>query len=334
MRSRLQVALACFPGLERALLDQAAREALDEVADLVHPEPAFDLGQEEARARLAGADVLLTGWYCPRLDAGTLDLAPRLRLVAHAAGTVKDFVTPEVFRRGIRVTSAAAANAIPVAEYTVAAILLANKRAFWANQHWHATGQPPDIGPRMGNRARSIGIVGASAVGRLVIAALHAHEVELAVYDPYLDTAGVKELGVELVTDLVELFRRSDLVSVHAPLLPETTAMIGAEHLAALPDGATIINTARGKIIDRSALEAALVEGRIFAVIDTSDPEPLPADSPLRGLANVFVTPHLAGSMGTEIARLGEYAVAEIARFARGEPLRYEVRAADLPRLA
>lgn len=331
---RPRVVLGCLPGLEQVLLTPAHWERLDAVADVLDRAPLGGADDDRADALLAEADVLLSSWFCPRLDEALLARAPRLGLVAHAAGTVKDHITPAVFDRGIRVTSAAAANAVPVAEYTLAAILLANKRAFWASQEWHAHGEPPNIGHRPGNVGRTVGIVSASHVGRLVMEHLRSFDLRVLLFDPFVDDDAARALGAEKVHDLTELCARSDVVSVHAPLLPETEGLIGAEQLAAMADRSTIINTARGRIVEREALERELVSGRIDAVIDTSDPEPLPPDSPLRGCTNVFVTPHIAGSMGAEVQRLATYAIAEIERFARGEPLRYEVRAADWDRVA
>jgi phosphoglycerate dehydrogenase-like enzyme len=124
------------------------------------------------------------------------------------------------------------------------------------------------------------------------------------------------------------------VVSLHAPLLPETRHMLGARELALMPDGATLINTARGGLIDAAALEAELGRGRLFAVLDTTEPEVLPPHSPLYELPNVFLTPHIAGSLGRETERLSDYIVGEVERFARGVSLKYLVRREQLPRLA
>jgi phosphoglycerate dehydrogenase-like enzyme len=110
--------------------------------------------------------------------------------------------------------------------------------------------------------------------------------------------------------------------------------MIGARQLKLMQDGATFINTARGALVDEAALVAELQTGRIFAVIDVTDPEIPPADSPLFTLPNVFLTPHVAGAIGTERLRLGLMAVEEIERFVRGEPMLYEVQPELLERLA
>jgi len=130
------------------------------------------------------------------------------------------------------------------------------------------------------------------------------------------------------------LVATSDVVSLHAPALLETHHMIDARRLALMPHGATLINTARGWLVDADALEKELVAGRIFAVIDTTEPEVLPEASPLYDLPNVFLTPHVAGAMGTETQRMAELAVDEIERYARGEPFHYAIRREDLPRIA
>ena len=133
---------------------------------------------------------------------------------------------------------------------------------------------------------------------------------------------------------LDELFAWSDIVSVHAPELPSTRHLVDADRLARMHDGAWLVNTARGSLVDTEALTRECVSGRLNAFIDTPDPEPLPADSPLYELPNVVLTPHIAGSLGTEVSRLGDLAVAEVQRFVAGDALAHEVRADDLDRIA
>src|SRR5699024_11488881 len=125
--------------------------------------------------------------------------------------------------------------------------------------------------------------------------------------------AEAHRLGVQQV-GLRELMTRAGVVSVHAPELPQTRHMIGAAELAALADGSTLINTARGSVVDTTALVAEVQAGRISAILDVTDPEPLPPEHPLWGLPNVLLTPHIAGSMGNELHRLGNTAVAEVER--------------------
>jgi phosphoglycerate dehydrogenase-like enzyme len=187
--------------------------------------------------------------------------------------------------------------------------------------------------PGIGNLNKRVGIVGASRIGRRVIVALRPFDFSICVYDPYLSEQEAASLGVEKV-ELDDLLRSSDVVTLHAPSLPETRHLIGARELALIPDGAALINTARGALIDGAALEQELSSGRIRAVIDTTEPEPLPAGSPLYDLPNVFLTPHIAGASGTEVYRMTEIVIEEIGRYLRGEPLQHEVRQEDLARIA
>ena len=155
----------------------------------------------------------------------------------------------------------------------------------------------------------------------------------MLLHRPFLTAAQAAGLGTELVP-LDQLCRRSSIVSVHAPELPETRHLLDATHLAFLPDGATVVNTARGTLIDTDALTRECATGRLNACLDVTDPEPLPPGHPLLGLRNVLVTPHIAGAQGSEVRRLGAYAIAETERFVRGEPLQGLVTAADLSRIA
>jgi phosphoglycerate dehydrogenase-like enzyme len=295
-----------------------------------------EFGSARAKAALADADILITGWECPPVDAAALAAAPKLRAVVHAAGSVKGHVGPEVFARGITVSSAAWANALPVAEYAVAMILLAGKNTFAIARRHRETRARVDLirdYPEIGNYGRTVGIIGASLVGRAVLRLLAPFDLELLVHDPYLSTTDADELGAELV-GLDQLCRRSHVLSIHAPALPETRRMVDAGRLALLPDGATLINTARGSLVDQDALENELRTGRISAVLDVTEPEVLPAGSALWDLPNLVVTPHLAGSVGTELRRMGASALAEVSRIVAGQPLRHEVRAAALATLA
>jgi phosphoglycerate dehydrogenase-like enzyme len=336
MSRRPTVVLAMAPALTPDLFDDALRERLRALADVPDLEPLVRFDDARADRLLPVAEVLLTGWGCPRVDEAVLTKAPRLRALLHAAGTVKGHVDPACWARGVRVSSAAAANAIPVAEYTVAAILFAGKRVFRLQRRYRevrALRLWPREAPGLGNYRRVVGIVGASRVGRLVLERLRPYDMTLLVSDPTLDPAEARGLGAEPV-ELDALLRRSDVVSLHAPLLPETRHLIDRRRLGLLRDAAVLVNTARGALVDPVALEEALVSGRIDAVLDTTEPEVLPADSPLYELPNVFLTPHVAGAMGTETRRLAALALDELERWVRGEPLRHELRLEDLTRVA
>ncbi|MEU5493686.1 hydroxyacid dehydrogenase [Streptomyces griseofuscus] len=293
-----------------------------------------DLTEPRARVALARAEVLVTGWGCPRLDAAALDGAPKLRAVLHAAGSVKGFTTAEVWRRGILVSSAADANALPVAEYALAMILLTGKDVFALREELRARrGFPYGFLPGLGNHGRRVGVVGASRVGRRLIELLRPHDLAVTLADPTLDAGEAGRLGVPLLP-LDDLLRTSDIVTLHAPETPATRHLIGARELALMPTGAVLLNTARGSLVDQDALVAEVRTGRLRAVLDVTDPEPPPAGSPLFDLPGAFVTPHLAGSQGNEVARLGRVVVEEAARWAAGAALRHAVDPETLERMA
>jgi phosphoglycerate dehydrogenase-like enzyme len=296
---------------------------------------AEDFADSRVRDVLARTEVLVTGWGCPRLDAAVLDTAPKLRAVLHSAGSVKGFTTPDVWRRGIAVSSAAVANAVPVAEYTLAMILLAGKDLFAARDRLRTERAFPGWGfvPGIGNHGRRVGVIGASRIGRRVIELLRPFDLRVSLTDPYVDEAGAAALGVPLLP-LDEILRTSDVVSVHAPETPETRHLIDRRALALMSDGAVLINTARGGLVDHDALTAELRTGRLSAILDVTDPEPLPVDSPLYDLPNAFITPHLAGSQGNEVARLGRTVAEEAERLVAGGELAYPVDPGVLEREA
>ncbi|MEU7071044.1 hydroxyacid dehydrogenase [Streptomyces narbonensis] len=333
--NRPALLLAMGPDTADRLLTDAHRRHLTALTRTDPHLVAHDLTDPDARtaAALAEAELLLTGWGATPLTAEVLDRAPRLRAVVHAAGSVKHHITEACWDRGLRVTTAAAANALPVAEYTLAAILFAGKQVLRSAQRYaelrtdHAW---LTESAAWGNHRRTIGIVGASRIGRRVIELLRPFDFEILLYDPYVD---VPPPGVEL-TGLDDLCARSTVVSVHAPQLPSTYRMIGPAQLAAMPAGTTLINTARGSLIDETALLPHLLSGRLHATLDVTDPELPPPDSPLWTLPNVLLTPHVAGSLGNELHRMTDQALEEVRRYVDGEPFAEEVRASDLQRSA
>ncbi len=288
-------------------------------------------------AQLGDVDIITGSWGMPKLSSDLLEAAPRLRAVCYAAGTVKGFVTPESYARGVIITTAMHANAVPVAETTVALITLINKNWFvcldriragglkdwWNKEPWFP-----------GNFGATVGLVGLGAIGRIVAERLRTYDVQVLAYDPYAKPEVFASLGAIRVDSLVELARRSWILSVHAPNIPACEGMINAEVLAAMPDGATLINTARGKLVDEPALVAELSKGRIKAHLDVTWPEPPAADSPLLRLPNVWLTPHLAGSHSREIQRMGRLAVDECVRILAGQAPTYGVEESMLHTMA
>lgn len=319
------------------VFEDDALERLGRSCEILSRTPLASFSAPEDRTLLAAADVLVTGWGCPMLTPDVLRAAPNLKLIAHAAGTVKYTVDPTAYAAGIRVTHAAEANAVPVAEFTLAAILFANKRVFELRDLYRDDPTRRSAYQLMdepiGNFRRTVGLVGASRIGRRVAGLLVGFDLNVLLYDPFVRPDDPVAQQAELV-DLDTLMARSDVVSVHAPSLPSTRGMIGSRQLKLMQDGAAFINTARGALVDEAALLAELQTGRIHAVIDVTDPEVPPANSPFFSLPNIFLTPHVAGAIGTERARLGLMAIEEVERFARGEPMLYEIEPELLERLA
>ncbi|MFB7596581.1 hydroxyacid dehydrogenase [Streptomyces sp. NPDC056160] len=333
---RPRALLAMHTDLAARLIDPATLTRLTMLADLDPTLVVDDFAAPRAAAALRETEVIVSSWGCPPLDEAVLDRAPALRAVIHAAGSVKHHVTEACWRRGIQVTSAAWANALPVAEYTVAVVLLANKqllrirddyRTRRADHDWQAayTG--------VGNYRRTVGVVGASRIGRRVLELLRPHDLDLLLHDPYVGTAEAAALGARAV-ELDELCAGSDVVTVHAPELPTTRHLIDRRRLALFRDDATLVNTSRGSLVDQDALVAELRTGRLNAVLDVTVPEVLPADSPLYDLPNVLLTPHVAGSLGGELHRMAAAAADELTRYTAGLPFAHAVRREDATRSA
>lgn len=312
---------------------------LAELAEHTSPFPLprlEDLTTERARDVLAETELLITGWGCPPLDETVLASAPRLRAVAHTAGSVRGHITEACWERGIEVSSAAAANALPVAEYTVAMILLSGKRVLETAREYAAARARTDWlhnRPGMGNYRRTVGILSASLIGRRVIELLRPYDFDVRLHDPYVTDEEAAALGVRAVP-LPELFADCDVVSVHTPLLPATRGLVGRELIGAMRQDATLLNTSRGAVLDQDALTEAVCAGRVRAVLDVTEPEVLPPGHPLWDCENALVTPHIAGSLGNELGRLADLTVSEVARWARGEGFAHPVRRERLAFLA
>jgi phosphoglycerate dehydrogenase-like enzyme len=271
--------------------------------------------------------VLLTGWGTPSLAAlakwTAQDFA--VRLVAHTAGTVKHLVPVAAIERGLLVTHANDSLAEAVAEFTLGAIVMARRNAFAAAARMRAGRERLALATQHEVRGSTIGIIGASAIGRRVMKLLAPLDVRLLLYDPYCPPAVAAAHNATLV-GLHQLLRSSDIVSLHAPVTPETIGMLGAAEFAAMQDGALFINTARGRLIDHDALLGELQRGRLAALLDVTDPnEPLPHDSPFFVLENCTVLPHMAAVTIEARQRQSQMMLDEILRFLDGEPLCFQV---------
>ena len=296
---------------------------------------AGNLDEAQLAQLISGRDIVITSWGTPRFSDRVLAAADRLQLIAHSAGTIKRLLPPAAFAEGRRVTHAAEAMAIPVAETTLMLILLCTRRFHQIDRAFKEAGWAAAraLGPGGELAGSRIGIIGAGHTGRMAIKKLKALDAVIWLYDPYVSEAQAAALGARKV-ELETLLRECPLVSLQAPSTPETYRMLGAEQFSWLQDGAVFVNTARTHPIDEAALLAELQSGRISAALDVFDEEPLPNDSPFRRLDNVIISPHMAAVTEQAYRRQGRITTDEVASYLREGKLRYEVTRDMLDRMA
>ena len=313
-------------GLSKDILSPEAASILESLGTVIWNELDRNYTSDELLEMLPGAAVVITSWRSPLITEEHVAVADDLQIVGHAAGSVKTRLAPAGHERGIVLLSAADVIAESVAEYTLWAMLSGQRNLFpyeksmKAERGW----KPAHNWPGHSLYARKVGLVSASMVGRRVINLLKPFGCDVMVYDPYLSQEDARLLDVRPVA-LAELFADADIISVHAPITPETKGMITSEHFRSIRDGALFVNTARAWTLDQDALLAELQKNRFNAYLDVFEPEPLPADHPLRDLDNVFLSPHISGNTVENRLRLVEEIARDIERFFNNEPLRLVV---------
>lgn len=283
---------------------------------------------EKRKEELRDVSVVFSTWGMPQLTEQEIgDYLPSLEYVFYAAGSVQYFARP-FLNLGVRVFSAWAANAVPVAEYAVAQIVLSGKGCFAAMRRYRdynrqCAGQLVQSLPC--NYGIRVGLIGAGMIGRMVAERLKAYEYEVLVYDPFVSDSVLEGLNARRAS-LAEIFSTCQIISNHSANLPSTVGLICEKLLCSMLPNATFINTGRGAQVDEKALARAMEEcPDRTALLDVTWPEPPEADSPLLRLPNVFLTPHIAGSLGQEVARMGKYMAEECELALSGAPVRYEV---------
>lgn len=287
---------------------------------------------ETMKSLLQGADIAVTSWGTPSLTKDLLDAAPNLKLVVHGAGSVKPIVTDELYDRGIRVLSGAKVLSTGVSETALGLTIASLKNFFFLNNAahghgWNRTGVTELYGI-------TVGIVGFGFAGKHYAELLRNFAVKVIAFDPGISAEAMAEVGVEKV-ELADVFARSQVVSLHAPQLPSTYHIVNRESLATMPDGAILINTARGTLVDEMALAEALLSGKLkCACLDVTDPEPMAENNPLRKLSNCIITPHIAGQASNGRLKLGDYCYDQICNYQTGKALDGEVTKAMLASIA
>lgn len=330
---RLKALFVVAPEWGAHLYGPAERDELSEHVEWVAPpQSAADIRRDPSPLR--EVEVVFAGWGTAVMDEAFMAAAPRLRAVFHAGGTIRYFATDAFWARNIVVTSGAAINALPVVEYTLAAVLFSLRHGWFHARRAHEDGAFAPRRDLPGSYGTVVGLISLGTIGRLVCERLRLFDVRLVAYDPFASIEEAARLGVELVS-LDEVFARSEVVSLHTPLLPATERMIRGRHFNAMKPGATFINTARGALVDEPEMIAALTRRPdLQAVLDVTWPEPPVAGSPLYRLENVVLTPHIAGTTPRESRRLGRAMVDEFHRWRRGEPLLHAITRAQFERMA
>lgn len=300
------------------------KQKLNEYFDIV---TLYDKAELLAMDGKEDVSYIFSTWGMPQFTLDEVKTFSSLECVFYAAGTVQGFAR-EFLQAGVRVFSAWAANAVPVAEYTVAQIILANKGFFGSSvieKKCDREGAKEHFFKFRGNYGQKVGIIGAGMIGKLVINMLKAYRLEVLVFDPFLPDEKAKELGVKKVS-LEEVFSECVVVSNHLANNPQTVGMLDYSLFSKMADNGVFINTGRGAQVVEDDLVRALTEKpERCAVLDVTYPEPSPKGHKFYELENVFLTPHIAGSAGDETHRMAEYMIEEYELYSQGKQTRYEV---------
>lgn len=288
---------------------------------------------------IAGAEAAVTCWGTPKITGPLLAAGVDLKLIAHGAGTPRAIVDDDVWAKGVRVFTAAPVIAADVAETALWGIIDLQKhmKEFDAGMRsggWFTNLLELKCDMRRLNYRLTAGVVSASRVGRHMIRLLQAFGVKVMLFDPYVSSGEAALLGVT-PAGLDELMVSCDVVTVHAPSLPETRNLIGARHLSALRDGAVFVNTSRGAVVDERALIDELKTGRISAYLDVFEQEPLPLGSELYKLGNVRLSPHMSGGHTVNGGyERGDYLVEQLRSWKTNGTLQDEVTKAMMAYIA
>lgn len=283
---------------------------------------------EKYKEQLSEVEYAFSTWGMPDLsDEEISTYLPNLKAVFYAAGSVQGFAEP-FLKRGIHIFSAWGANGVPVAEMTLAQIILANK-GYFQQFHRYTNGNDWKTrgagNPYPGNYETKVGIIGAGMIGKLVIALLKNINVDVLVFDPFLPDEKAEELGVTK-TDLITIFKECSVISNHLASNDQTFGMLNKACFDAMAPNATFINTGRGaQVVEADLIAALKAEPNRVALLDVTYPEPPAEDSELYTLPNVFLAPHIAGSLGNEWHRMAEYMYDEYRAFDSGADTRFEV---------
>ncbi len=324
---------------DRKLREVYSGPILDRLVEATGIDGAY-LTQQDVERRpgeLDSVECIFSTWTMPTLTEKDIrQVLPNLRAVFYAAGSVKYFAQP-FFDSGVRIFSAAAANAVPVAEFVTAQIVLANKGYFGAQHRYkrrrfRAARRMAARHP--GNYGSKVGIIGVGAVGAKVVELLRPYSLAVLAHDPYLDDARAREMKCQNVP-LEVLFAECQVISNHLPDHPDTENMLDYSLFSRMRDAATFINTGRGaQVVEKDLARVLRSNPDMCALLDVSRREPLSPTSPFYRLPNVFITPHIAGSQRDEQTRMAQHMLDAYTKWRAQEPCASEVTQEMLDRMA
>ncbi|MFW6437806.1 MAG: hydroxyacid dehydrogenase [Armatimonadota bacterium] len=328
MSEKKKVLYVCTASHTKRVFKPGKYEEMCELFDVTENNGDTNWDSDEVAERAGGMDAIVTGWGAPAMTPAVFEAAPDLQIIAHSAGSVHGLIPDDIAQdyvidRDITIFSANGAIAANVAESALGMLLMTMRHWVHFSNHIHNTPHWRSSFYDFNGKfllGSTVGIVSASKVGRWMVKLLEPFQCEILCYDPYLTDEDAEEMSVEKV-ELNALFERSDHVTVHAPRLPTTEKMIGDEQLSLLRDGATLVNTSRGSVIDHDALFKHAQARRIHVCLDVTTPEPLEPDSPFRQLDNVIITPHVSGSGYYGYHLIGDMTVQALVDCFAGNPV-------------
>jgi phosphoglycerate dehydrogenase-like enzyme len=268
------------------------------------------------------AEILVCAWQTPSLN-GDLTLADlqSLKYVCYLPGSVRKLVPRELLERGVRVTNWGGSIAANVAECTLMLILMALRRASYWAVSMHRDGAWKDRATMTQSLiGRRVGLHGFGAISQSLVPMLRPFTDQIAACSPRVPVEVFEKHWVKRVVSLEELFASSDVIVELAAATPETYHIVKEEHLRLIPPGGVFVNVGRGCVVDEAGLLRVAREGMLQIALDVFDTEPLPANSPFRGLPNVTLLPHLGGPTRDRRRDAGALALRNLRAYLRGEP--------------
>ncbi len=301
-------------------------EQLNKLADF-YPEVITNENFDEKAAELKDIEVIFSTWGMLALTPEQIELLPKLKAVFYSAGSVKFFARP-FLEKGIKVTSAVAANAIPVAEFCLAQILLSCKRFFSNVSETRKDGKFRRDTTGKGVYGETIALIGVGEITRYLLMLLKPFNLKILAVSNHLAQHPEKAeaLGIDEVVSIEDAFKRAYIVSNHLPNLDSNKNIINKKLLSSMRENATFINTGRGAQVDEGALvEVMNNRPDLTALLDVTEPEPPVEGSPLYTTPNIYLSTHIAGSLNDEVHRMADYMIEEFKRFDAGDELLYGI---------